>query len=55
MDQRELTTKVQALTKAIAQNEPAESVISLMNTLKNASAPSEEDLRVSHFDLGATG
>jgi len=55
MDQRELTTKVQALTKAIAQSEPAESVISLMNTLKNASAPSEEHLRVSRANLRVTG
>ena len=57
MDQRELTRQVQALSKAIAQNEPAEGVISLMNSLKNASAPSEEVLRVSRgaFPPVATG
>jgi transcription elongation factor S-II len=46
MDQRELDSRVKALQKAIAEKEPASSVITIMETLKNNVNPTEELLRV---------
>ncbi|KAL7620694.1 transcription elongation factor TFIIS [Parahypoxylon ruwenzoriense] len=46
MDQRELDTRVKALHKAIQTNEPAASIIALVETLKKAS-PTEEMLRTT--------
>ncbi len=47
MDERELTMRIKALNKAIVANEPAASILALMNTLKEAGAPTEDILRVS--------
>ena len=46
MDQRELDARVKALTKTIAANEPASNALSLLKTLKDETAPTEEMLRV---------
>ncbi len=46
MDERELTTRIKALNKAVGDNEPSTSILGLMETLKRAGAPSEEVLRV---------
>ena len=47
MDQRELESRVKALNKSVAANEPPESAIKLLDSLKNDAAPTEEMLRVS--------
>jgi transcription elongation factor S-II len=47
IDERELATRVKALGKAVAANEPATSILALMNTLKNEANPTEDMLRVS--------
>ncbi len=47
MNERELTSRIGALNKAISQSEPATSILALMETLKSAAAPKEEILRVS--------
>jgi transcription elongation factor S-II len=46
MNQRELDSRVKALTKCVAANEPAENAIKLLETLKKDAAPTEEMLRV---------
>jgi transcription elongation factor S-II len=46
LDERELATRVKALSKAVSAGEPAPSVIALMNTLKQEANPTEEMLRV---------
>jgi transcription elongation factor S-II len=46
MDQRELTSRVSALTKAINDKEPAANVITIMETLKRDVNATEELLRV---------
>ncbi|EFX00779.1 transcription elongation factor s 2 [Grosmannia clavigera kw1407] len=43
--ERELTSRVKALNKAIASNEPAHSILAIMETLKKAVAPTEDVLR----------
>ncbi|RKU40681.1 RNA polymerase II elongation factor [Coniochaeta pulveracea] len=45
IDERELATRVKALSKAVAANEPAPSILALMNTLKNEAHPTEDMLR----------
>ena len=47
MDQRELSTRLQALQKAINDKEPAANVIAIMETLKKEVVPTEELLRAS--------
>jgi hypothetical protein len=46
MDQRELESRVKALTKCVAANEPAENAIKLLESLKKDAKPTEEMLRV---------
>lgn len=46
MDQRELTSRVSALQKAINDKEPAANVITIMETLKRDVNATEELLRV---------
>ena len=46
MDQRELESRVKALTKCVAANEPPENAIKLLDTLKKEASPTEEMLRV---------
>lgn len=45
--ERELTSRIRALTRAISTNEPASSILEIMATLKQGTAPTEEVLRVS--------
>lgn len=45
--ERELTTRIKALNKAVTSNEPVPGILAIMETLKKGSAPSEEVLRVS--------
>lgn len=47
MNQRELEARIKALHKATQANEPAASIISLMDSLKKEDVPTEEMLRVS--------
>lgn len=47
MDQRELESRVKALTKSVAANEPPETAIKLLDSLKKDAKPTEEMLRVS--------
>ncbi|CAM1504081.1 Fc.00g016720.m01.CDS01 [Cosmosporella sp. VM-42] len=47
MDQRELETRVKALTKCVAANEPPENAIKLLKTLKDDASPTEEMLRAT--------
>lgn len=49
MDQRELESRVKALTKVVAANEPPENALKLLETLKKDASPTEEMLRVSVF------
>jgi hypothetical protein len=49
MDQRELESRIKALTKCVAANEPAENAIKMLETLKKDAKPTEEMLRVSSF------
>lgn len=43
--ERELTSRIRALTRAISTNEPASSILEIMATLKQGTAPTEEVLR----------
>ncbi len=45
--ERELTTRIKALNKAVTSNEPAPNILAIMETLKKGVAPTEEVLRVS--------
>ncbi|KAJ6787946.1 hypothetical protein PWT90_03763 [Aphanocladium album] len=45
MDQRELESRIKALTKSVAANEPAENALRLLDSLKKDAAPTEEMLR----------
>jgi transcription elongation factor S-II len=47
MDERELNSRIKALNKAVTENEPPTSIMSILNGLKKEAAPSEEMLRVS--------
>ena len=47
INQRELETRIKALHKAASANEPAASIIALIDTLKKDDVPTEEMLRVS--------
>ncbi|PHH78928.1 hypothetical protein CDD82_2756 [Ophiocordyceps australis] len=47
MDQRELESRVKALTKSVSANEPAENAIRLLESLKKEAAPTEEMLRAT--------
>ena len=51
MDQRELESRVKALTKSVNANEPPENAIKLLDTLKKEAHPTEEMLRVSRCAL----
>ena len=53
MDQRELDLRLKALQKAVAEKEPASSVIFILETLKKEVVPTEELLRVRSFDVVA--
>lgn len=54
MDQRELESRVKALTKSVAANEPPENAIKLLETLKKDAKPTEEMLRVSLYKMLAS-
>ncbi|CAK7205916.1 transcription elongation factor TFIIS [Sporothrix eucalyptigena] len=43
--ERDLTTRIKALNKAVNSNEPVPAIIAIMETLKKGAAPSEEVLR----------
>lgn len=47
MDDRELAKRVKSLSKAVANSEPTSTIISMMDSLRKDSAPTEEMLRVS--------
>ncbi|KAM0516305.1 hypothetical protein ACHAPE_005452 [Trichoderma viride] len=47
MDQRELESRVKALTKVVAANEPPENALKLLETLKKDASPTEEMLRAT--------
>ncbi|KAK8927497.1 Transcription elongation factor S-II [Metarhizium anisopliae] len=47
MDQRELESRVKALTKSVAANEPPENAIKLLESLKKDAKPTEEMLRAT--------
>ncbi|KAK5992764.1 Transcription elongation factor S-II [Cladobotryum mycophilum] len=47
MDQRELESRVKALTKAVAANEPPENALKLLDSLKKDASPTEEMLRAT--------
>ncbi|KHN96794.1 transcription elongation factor S-II [Metarhizium album ARSEF 1941] len=47
MDQRELESRVKALTKSVAANEPPETAIKLLESLKKDAKPTEEMLRAT--------
>ncbi|SPO02112.1 related to transcription elongation factor TFIIS [Cephalotrichum gorgonifer] len=47
MDQRELEARVKALTKSIGANEPASNALTLLKSLKDEAAPTEEMLRAT--------
>lgn len=49
MDQRELESRIKALTKSVAANEAPENALRLLETLKKDAAPTEEMLRVSQI------
>ncbi|KAL3958857.1 hypothetical protein ACCO45_007019 [Purpureocillium lilacinum] len=51
MDQRELESRVKALNKSVAANEPPESAIKLLDSLKNDAAPTEEMLRATRAGI----
>jgi transcription elongation factor S-II len=46
MDHRELESRVKALSKTVSANEPPETAIKLLESLKKDAAPTEEMLRV---------
>ncbi|CAK7219706.1 transcription elongation factor TFIIS [Sporothrix curviconia] len=43
--ERDLTTRIKALNKAVSANEPVPAIVAIMETLKKGAAPSEEVLR----------
>lgn len=45
MDERELAQRIKALSKSVSQNEAPDSILALMNTIKNDAKPTEEMLR----------
>ncbi|KAM3473134.1 hypothetical protein MY5147_004948, partial [Beauveria neobassiana] len=45
MDQRELESRIKALTKSVAANEAPENALRLLDSLKKDAAPTEEMLR----------
>ncbi|OIW23999.1 transcription elongation factor [Coniochaeta ligniaria NRRL 30616] len=45
MDERELAQRIKALSKSVAQNEAPDSILALMNTIKNDAKPTEDMLR----------
>ncbi|KAL7782142.1 transcription factor S-II, central domain-containing protein [Trichoderma afarasin] len=47
MDQRELESRVKALTKVVAANEPPENALKLLESLKKDASPTEEMLRAT--------
>ncbi|KEY66514.1 hypothetical protein S7711_04840 [Stachybotrys chartarum IBT 7711] len=47
MDQRELESRVKALTKSVAANEPPENALRLLESLKKDASPTEEMLRAT--------
>ncbi|POR32728.1 DNA repair protein rad13, partial [Tolypocladium paradoxum] len=47
MDQRELESRVKALTKSVAANEPPETAMRLLDSLKKDASPTEEMLRAT--------
>ncbi|CEJ88874.1 Putative Transcription elongation factor S-II [[Torrubiella] hemipterigena] len=47
MDQRELEARIRALSKTVGANEPPESALRLLETLKKDAAPTEEMLRAT--------
>ncbi|KOS18420.1 Transcription elongation factor S-II [Escovopsis weberi] len=47
MNQRELESRVKALTKSVAANEPAENALKLLESLKKDASPTEEMLRAT--------
>ncbi|KAH7321267.1 transcription factor S-II, central domain-containing protein [Stachybotrys elegans] len=47
MDQRELESRVKALTKSVAANEPPENALKLLESLKKDASPTEEMLRAT--------
>ncbi|PTB68293.1 transcription elongation factor [Trichoderma citrinoviride] len=47
MDQRELESRVKALTKVVAANEPPENALKLLEQLKKEASPTEEMLRAT--------
>ncbi|KAJ3530794.1 hypothetical protein NM208_g9167 [Fusarium decemcellulare] len=49
MDERELASRVKALTKCVAANEPPENAIKLLESLKKDASPTEEMLRIDNF------
>ncbi|RYP76582.1 hypothetical protein DL771_001651 [Monosporascus sp. 5C6A] len=51
MNQRELETRIKALHKAQASNEPPANIIALMETLKKEDVPTEEMLRTTKAGL----
>lgn len=53
MDARELESNIKALTKSVAANEPPETAIRLLETLKKDASPTEEMLRVSRSLLAS--
>lgn len=55
MDQRELESRVKALTKTVSANEPASNALTLLKSLKDEAAPTEEMLRVRIYSCGAPG
>lgn len=46
MDQRELETRLRALQKAVGEKDSAENVISILESLKKETSPTEDLLRV---------
>lgn len=51
MDARELESRVKALTKTVTANEPPETALKLLETLKKDASPTEEMLRVGRPSL----
>lgn len=47
MNEKELADKVKTLTKAVQSNEPASTIIMMIEAIKREPAPSEALLRVS--------
>lgn len=51
MDQRELDSRIKALTKSVAANEAPENALRLLESLKKDAAPTEEMLRVCECEM----